>query len=111
MTEEDGKTTMGTRRQWTRGAVDTVWAVRAVGGHSPPSRGCVAARSVPRRTLSFRSPPPLPGRRLGAGGLPLPGGPARRGGPYNSGEERRGGVWGRADYRSQEAPRGAGVVH
>lgn len=45
---------MGTRRQ-TPKAINIVSAVKAVGGNSPPSGGCVASRSVTRRTLSFCS--------------------------------------------------------
>lgn len=77
MTEEGKKTIMGTRRPPPR-AANTVWAVKAVGGNSPPSGGCVAARSVTRRTLSFRSSAPAARQAAGGGG----------------------------NYRSQEAPRG-----
>lgn len=79
MTEEDKKKIMGTRRQTLR-AMNAVRAVKAVGGNSPPSGGCVAARSVTRRTLSFRSSAPAAREAAGGG----------------------------ADYRSQEAPRGPG---
>ncbi|XP_014314444.1 lysine-specific demethylase 9 isoform X4 [Myotis lucifugus] len=79
MTEEGKEKIMGTRRP-TRRATNTVWAVKAVGGNSPPSGGCVAAQSVTRRTLSFRSSAPAAMQAAGGGG----------------------------NYRSQEAPRGLG---
>lgn len=68
---------VGTRRQ-TPKAINIVWAVKAVGGNSPPSGGCVAPRSVTRRTLPFRSSAPGAGEAAG--------------------------VWG--NYRSHEAVRG-----
>lgn len=57
MTKGHTNTIMGTRRL-TLKASNIVSAVKAVGGNSPPSGGCVAARSVTRRTLSFRSSTP-----------------------------------------------------
>lgn len=63
---------MGTRRQ-TRKAINIVSAVKAVGGNSPPSGGCVAARSVTRRTLALGRSTPRARQAAGnAAELPLP---------------------------------------
>lgn len=65
---------MGTRRP-TPKPINIVSAVKAVGGNSPPSGGGVAARSVTRRTLSFRSS--THGAAGGAEELRLPWGSAQ----------------------------------
>lgn len=78
---EGHKKILGTRRQTLR-AINITGAVKAVGGNSPPSRGCVASRSVTRRTLSSRSSAP--------------------------GASKAAGVCG--NYRSHEALRGPGCL-
>lgn len=71
--DEGHKPAMRRTRRQPRKTINIVSAVKAVGGPSPPSGGCVAARSVTRRTLPFRCS--APGAREAAGHaaeLPLP---------------------------------------
>lgn len=67
MTKQHTDTIMGTRRP-TLKTTNIVSAVKAVGGNSPPSSGCVASRSVTRLTLSFRSSTPRVRDAAGAQG-------------------------------------------
>ncbi|KAB0386067.1 hypothetical protein FD755_001023 [Muntiacus reevesi] len=71
MTKGHTETIMGTRRQTSK-SINIVSAVKAVGGNSPPSGGCVAARSVTRRTLSFCSSARRASDAAGARGTTAP---------------------------------------
>ncbi|XP_069457177.1 lysine-specific demethylase 9 isoform X2 [Ovis canadensis] len=71
MTKGHTETIMGTRLQTSK-AINIVSAVKAVGGNSPPSGGCVAARSVTRRTLSFCSSARRASYAAGARGTTAP---------------------------------------